>query len=395
LFKRFSDQKIALFIEEKFPELEDRLNSAVEVETPSFQHDKDALIDKLIDDAEEKARMVQISTVVDRSREKILSYIALGLLALSVLFVISFKDELGLIASRMMFLFSSNAHIPPQISISPGNVQIEAGESQEIQVTLRTQSSSDVILHFKLGNDVWKKETMPQGIDQVEYLYQFVSLQAPVTYYVEFKEMISPEYSISLYEFPKVTQIDLEYSYPSYTGMPKKREENTGNIRGLRGAEVTLTVKATGMVEKAELVLDETRYIALAPQGGGVYSGKITIEEQGTYYVNLTDAEKKNNKFPDEYLISPVEDELPLITITDPKRDMRVNPLEEVLISALAEDDFGVKSLRLKYTVNGEEEKTVDLAGRTAKNVPDVSGSNVMYLEDYSLVPGDWTRVHW
>jgi hypothetical protein len=389
LSKRFSDQKIAMFIEEKFPELEDRLNSAVEIETPSFSHEKDSLLDMLIDDAQDKARVVQISTVIDRSREKILSYIALSLLALSILLVFSFRDELGLIASRMMFLFSPNAHIPPEISISPGNIQVEAGESQEILVTLRKQSSDEVILHYRMGSDVWKKETMPRGIDQVEYLYQFVSIQKPVTYYIEFKELVSPEYSISLYEFPKVTRIDLEYTYPSYTGMPKKSEENTGNIRGLKGSDVTLTVRTTGTVEKAELVLDETKYLPLAPQGGGIFSGTIKIKEQGTYYVNLTDSEKKNNKFPDEYLISPVEDELPLITIIDPKRDMRVNSLEEVLISAQAEDDFGVKKLLLKYTVNGDKEQTIDLAKGIAKNEPDVSGSHVMYLEDYSLAPGD------
>ena len=89
LFKRFSDRKIALFVEEKFPELEDRLNSAVEIETPASRRDKDALIDMLLDDASEKARMVQISTVVDRKKEQILTYVAFSLFVLASLLTMS------------------------------------------------------------------------------------------------------------------------------------------------------------------------------------------------------------------------------------------------------------------------------------------------------------------
>ena len=150
-----------------------------------------------------------------------------------------------------------------------------------------------------------------------------------------------------------------------------------------------MTVTATEAAEISELVLDDDRRIPLSPQGGGVFSGKLTIEDYATYYVLLTDSEKKNNKFPDEYLITPVEDELPLITITDPKRDVRVNPVEEVIIAAKAEDDFGLNSVELVYSINGGEERSIDLTGGAARGQPEVTGSYVMFLEDYSLEPGD------
>ena len=224
MFKRFSDRKIAMFIEEKFPELEDRLNSAVEVDSPASMQDKDALIDMLIEDASSKARMIEISTVIDRKKQQILSWVAYSLFVLAVLFVMSYRSQLDTLASRMVFLLDSTEY-QPDISITPGDVQIEKGESQEIMVTLKRQSSNEVILHYKAGSDIWRKESMMQGLDQQEFMYQFSSIQEPITYYIEFRESVSPEYDISIYEFPRVSRIDLEYAYPSYTGMPDKREE--------------------------------------------------------------------------------------------------------------------------------------------------------------------------
>ncbi|MFC1490338.1 hypothetical protein ACFL6K_03920 [Candidatus Latescibacterota bacterium] len=388
LFKRFDDQKIAMFIEEKFPELEDRLNSAVEVETLIFKDEKDALINLLLKDAAQKARVVSISTVVDRKKEQILTYAAFGIFVLSLLFVLSFWNELMSITSRMGFLFTSNDY-PAQITVSPGDVQIEKGETQEIFVTLRNKSSNDVILHYKAGSDIWREENMERGINQLDYMFQFESVQEQIFYYVEFNKKVSSNYSISIYEYPKADRIDLAYSYPSYTGLPDRTELNSGNIRGLKGSEVTLTVTTTGAVETGVIVLNDTTRINLSHQGDGVFSGMLTIEEYGSYSVNLTDSENKNNKFPEEYLITPVEDEWPLITITAPKRDIRVNPIEEVIITSMVEDDFGVNSLKLKYSINGMDEESIDLAEGISKGLPEVSGSYVMYLEDFSLEPGD------
>jgi len=390
LCQRLSNQKIALFVEEKIPELEDRINSAVEIGGLSPQRAKNILIDKLIDDATRKVWSIQISTVVDRKKERILSYTAYGLLLLFLLFIYTFRDDIITVTSKMELTPMPAVEIQQEIIlITPGNIQIEKGESQEIMAELKKTSYDDILLHFKIGDDIWRKEIMEKGLDKPLYMYQFLSIQEPINYYVELNEIRSPEFTVSIYEFPKVAQIDLKYSYPSYTGLPDRTEENTGNIRGLKGSEVTLTIKTTGTAVTGELIVNDSRRIPLRPLNNGIFSGNLTLQDYGIYYVKLTDKEDENNKFPEEYQITPVDDELPIITITEPQRDVRVNAVEEVLLAASVTDDFGVSRVQIKYSINGNEDQSVDLIDDDSRGVTDVSGAHIFYLEDFTLEPGD------
>ena len=121
----------------------------------------------------------------------------------------------------------------------------------------------------------------------------------------------------------------------------------------------------------------------------GIFQGKMRLSEPGVYHINLTDDEGKNNKFPIQYQITPVDDTRPMITINEPQRDVRVNAVEEVFIDVSVTDDFGVKSTKIRYSVNGEDEKSISLfkAGRSRKK--EINGNHLFYLEDYSLEPGD------
>ncbi|MFQ5571216.1 MAG: DUF4175 family protein [Rhodothermales bacterium] len=387
--RRLSDRQIALFVEEKIPELEDRLNSAVEVnDEDALRKEHSALIDQLIDDAARQTRAIPMTTVVDRKRERLLTYTAAGFLGAFLLFGYTTLDKIQFTASGVDLSALTEA-ARPFMTVSPGSVEIEKGASQEIIVTLRDDTDDDVVLVYKEGDGEWKKEAMQRGLDDPTFLQEFFDIQEPIQYYVEFGETRSEPYLLSLYEFPEVGRIDLAYTYPDYTGLAPRTEEDTGDIRGLKGSTVAITLRTTGTVETAELVLNDERTLLLEPLGEGRFRGRLTLDEPGYYVAHLTDAAGKNNKFPDEYRIEPVEDEKPYITITDPQRDVRANAIEEVLVAASVQDDYGVKDLRLTFSVNGDDEQTLRLMDQATERPLETAGEHLFYLEDYSLVPGD------
>ena len=387
-FRRISDRQVALFIEEHVPELEDRLNSAVEAGGQAeLQKEHGALLDGLMRDAALRTRSIPMATVIDRKRERLLTAGAVASLALFLLFAYAERD-------RFLPLFSGAdlaalMEKKPLLTVAPGNVEIEKGTSQEIIATLREDDDRDVTLHYKEGGGDWQKVTMQKGLGDPVFLHELQSIQEPVRYFVEYDgERTSPA-TISLYEFPDVEGIDLTYTYPAYVGRPPYTEEDTGDIRGLEGSTVALDVQATGDIERAELVVNGTRTIPLEPAGDGRFRGWIGLEDLGTYSVRLVDREGKENKFPRAYQIVPVEDERPFITLTDPQRDVRVNAIQEVLIAVTVEDDYGVEAARLKYSVNGAEEETLVLAEPTSVTEIDVLGEHLFFLEDFDLEPGD------
>ena len=54
-------------------------------------------------------------------------------------------------------------------------------------------------------------------------------------------------------------------------------------------------------------------------------------------------------------------DQPPAVSFVKPGRDTSASPIEEVFLEAKAEDDYGVKSMELVYSINGGAEKTVKL----------------------------------
>lgn len=391
--RKISDRQIALYVEERIPDLEDRLNSAVEVdgsqpgnrsETAVWRAERSALIDRLIDDASERTRSIPLTMVVDRTKERMFSAAGvLGFILFGVLLATSLNDLKTTFGGADLASLVPAAQ--PLMTVDPGNAEIEQGASQEIVVTLREETDRDVVLQFRQGDGPWQKEAMQAAIGEPAFLYEIMDVQEPVQYFVEHDQDRSDTFTISLYRFPAVVQIDQTYTYPEYTTLKPRREENVGDVHGLRGSTVRLEIQTTGTVQNAELLVDGERSVRLAAAGDGRFAGHIRLEEAGFYTVLLQDAEGKQNRFPEEYRIVPVEDEKPYLTVTDPQRDVRANSVEEVLVAARAVDDIGLKAMRLRFAVNGDAEQVVELPSEGSE----AEGEHLFFLEDYELSPGD------
>lgn len=388
--RKYDDRQIALFIEEKIPGLEDRINSAVEVCSEPAGKNKDSIIDRLIQDAMTKTRLIDSSSVVDRGKERILSYISNAVLILFIIFLITFFKDISNLMGHLSVSFNPVSELNKEyMTIEPGNIQIEKGESQEILVTLNQETEDDVILHFAEGDDVRRKLNMEKSLKKPVFIHRFSDINEPITYYVECSNNKSDEYKISIYEFPKVTKIDLEYIYPDYTGIPPRIEENTGDIRGLKGSQVNITIQTSGTAGSANLVIDSTNSTALKKISENKFVTSLALNDSGYYHIDLEDSEKKHNKYPEEYQITPVNDEKPIIFVTEPQRDVRANLVEEVLVAVTVTDDYGIDDVNLKYSVNGEDEKVVQILDKEQKGEKDVSSSHLFYLEEFNLQPGD------
>src|SRR5215831_14323646 len=76
------------------------------------------------------------------------------------------------------------------------------------------------------------------------------------------------------------------------------------------------------------------------------------------------------------------------LSCSKPGRDTSASPIEEVFLEAKADDDYGVKSMDLVYSINGGPEKVVKLFDGNTR-MPSVSAGHTLYLEEMSVKPGD------
>ncbi|MEX0600748.1 MAG: hypothetical protein WD205_08915, partial [Rhodothermales bacterium] len=387
--RRIPDERIALLIEERVPELQDRLNSAVEIDDPaSARRAHGILVDRLIDDAAERARSVPLTTVVDRHRERMLAGASAIALAFFLILGYSAIDDVRLTIGSGSLSELMPVSLP-FMTIDPGDVEIERGGSQDVVVSLREETDRDVVINYRNADGEWQREVMRPAIGQPDYLHEFVSVQQPLEYFVQHDEQRSDVFTVSLYTFPSVSSIDVTYAYPQYTGMAPETEEGTGDIFGLRGSDVSIDVSTTGNAVEGELVRDDGVRIPLERTDAGRFRALMKLDFEGLYHIRLVDDQGKENKFPDEYQVIPIDDQRPRITITDPQRDVRANAIEEVLMAVRVEDDFGIEDVRLRFAVNAGEEQTVVLNDARNERAREVEGEHLFFLEDYALEPGD------
>ena len=175
--------------------------------------------------------------------------------------------------------------------------------------------------------------------------------------------MRSPTFTMQLVDLPAVKQLDLEYRFPAYTGLPPQKVDTAGDVAAIQGTEVVVHVVPTMKTPGGRIVLNETGGSPLTLQPDGSLTGAFTIEKQGFYRIELVGPKGEPVSASPQYTIDVVDDQAPSVSFTKPGRDSSATPVEELFVEAKADDDFGVKDLRLHYSVNGGPEKTVTLFG--------------------------------
>jgi DNA-directed RNA polymerase subunit F len=197
---------------------------------------------------------------------------------------------------------------------------------------------------------------------------------------------------LSVVDLPTVKQLDLEYVFPTYTGLPPRKVDDGGDVAAIRGTEVRLHITPTMAAPAGRILLNDGAASPLTTQSDGSLTGSFRIDKQGFYRIELTGPHAEKVDASPQYTIDVIDDQAPAVHFSKPGRDTQATPVEELFLEARADDDYGVKSLQLFYTVNGGTQKSVNLFG--GKPLTEVSAGHTIYLEELGLKPGDFVSYY-
>jgi hypothetical protein len=201
----------------------------------------------------------------------------------------------------------------------------------------------------------------------------------------------------------RVSSIDVRYEYPSGVGLPPYEEKDGGDIFAPVGTKVHLTINTDKPVANGRLALDDGQTVALTsaapdPRSGDagqrhdqVLSADLVLARDGSYRIALTDIDGLRSDGDTEYFIRMLNDRPPDVRILRPAGDKQVSPLEEVLIEARADDDYGVRSLELVIKANTGRERVIPIGAGSGSVV---AGDHTVFLEDLNVKPGDVVTYH-
>src|ERR1041385_7875678 len=392
LFKRISDARLARLIEEHSPGTEDRLVTAVEYSNGNAERVSTAIVNRLYQDANNLSAMLDIGNVIRRSRLLIYGGAALAswLLFVGVLKFGPKEISQGVaqLVTPTTLAATTNAM---SIKVRPGTARVPKGSDQDVIATLVNFDSQQVTVFSRpLGSKLdFQGQPMEPAKAKTDFRFSIFNIQDSVEYFVESNNVRSDVFKLNVVDLPFVKQLDLTLSFPAFTNLPAKTVEDGGDIAALKGTVATITAKLSGKVRAARLVFADGKKTDMQLQGSE-FVGQLTVSGDTSYYIELVSVDGEAYRGSNEYDVSVLNDQPPVISFDKPGRDRKATNLEEVFTQARAEDDYGVVSMDLHFSVNGGAEKTVNLQQLTRESARSLTGAYTFFLEEYNLKPGDF-----
>ena len=394
------DLRLAHYVEDHIPDLEQRLLTSLEFTEEDLIKGKAGVSQQFIQqlwvDAQQhvKAQQREVETVTP-ARSSWMSFAFASVVLVSVVSVFVTSDSLFDSISRLAWPFSIDEPlivelVPPEIEISvePGDLEMQRGESLTIVARVTNAAPDSLVLRLQDDNVNWRDFSMRQdgsGSDSASYSYFVPSLEEDTTYYVTFEErgeQSSPQYRIDLFDLPQIEQIDVAFDYPDYTGIEDISEEDSGDILVPEGTVIDLKVifnknVARATIEFEESIPNEEDIDAMTPYedtslmvDGNIGTTQFAVNQDGIYRISAIDSAGLESPPPLDYFIRSIKDNPPELALIRPGKDEDVMPLEEVVLEIDASDDYGLSRFDLNYSVVGAEESQVNfLREPNLKNV--------------------------
>ena len=400
LLRHVSDEQVALYLEEHEPSLQAAVLSAVE---ETRKGDRAAgldyspkLVGKLVESAAEKIRDVDMGRAVEHQRIQGSSgWLAAGVVLALLLFLFGPTYLRHGVMALLTPMGSAEAASPYRIAVFPGDATIARGSDQAITATLDGFGTDQVTL-FVRSNESVPFERLPLIPLEDPGLFEVLlfDVQESTDYFVEAVGVESETFTLEVVDLPYVERLEHEYVFPSYTGLEPRLVEEGGDIAVLSGTEVRLRAFPTLSTSGGQMVLDEENETDLVVEPDGSLTGRFVVEKDGFYRIDLESSEGEMVTASPQFTIDVLTDQPPSVMFLNPGRDTTASAIEELFIEARADDDFGLRSLDLVYSVNGGSEETVRLYSGGENALTEVAAGHTFFLEDLPLEPGDFVSYY-
>ncbi len=387
LGQRQSDVRIARFIEERVPALDDRLATAVDVVQSATPRPTSVLAAPLVADAARRAADVDVNAVVSRAQVR-RSRVQAGAaaLVLLVLAILAREPARQSADAASLVLFPERL----RVEVQPGDARVKAGTVLSIQARISgNRAPVAARLEVSSGGE-WRSTDMSAAAGR--FHASLPPAVADFTYRVAVGNVTSPTHQVTVAYPPRVTRIDVDYAYPPDLALAPRTETDGGDIYAPAGTEVRLHVYADRPAAKGAVSLSNGATIVLAPAAASEMTAALKVTADGSYRVALEDRDGISDEAQTEYFIRVLDDRPPDVHIVKPASDRAVTQLEEVDIEAQADDDYGLDRVELVYAVRGQQEKVVPFA--VARRATTATVRHTLPLEELGVKPGDFVSYY-
>lgn len=278
------------------------------------------------------------------------------------------------------------------VEVTPGDTALEKGSS--LLTMVRFTETVPATVEIVTGNtpETEKRQLLTRSLQDPVFGGSVLDVQQDFRYRIEYDGQRTREFSVKVFEYPRLDRSDITLTYPTWTKFPEKRTEDTRRASAVEGSTLRLDLQlnkpmASAVLKprdpKAEAVtlqVDSTKAVAT------LTGFPMTVSQ--TYELILTDADQRANRTPDVFTFEVLPNQPPTIKLASPKGDQRPSALEELNFTGTVSDDFGVLAWGMSISKGGGEPVIIEL-GKDAPAVTPQNFAHLLRLEESGAQPDD------
>jgi hypothetical protein len=341
-------------LEREYPELRHLLSAAAEQEPgeSGFGFLQLRVVDEVL-------AHPQRLTWKSRLEQKLAAAQARGLASLAA----------ALAALLVLAYGSSRAHpvlgsfLAGGVTVTPGDTQVERGSSLVISARFGGEPPAEATLVLVSSSGKTQRMPLERHLADPVFGASLSEVAEDGHYHIEFSGGKTPDYKISVFDYPSLVRADASLAFPAYTGLTNKTIPDTRRISAVEGTLLTYNMQLNKPVKRARLVsADKSLDLVLQSNAVAVLAA-YALTNSARFTLALEDAEGRSNKFPADFVFQALTNRRPEVKLVFPRGDQRVSRLEEIQLQAEAAGDFGLVKYGVGYGLAGQDPRLIEMGG--------------------------------
>ena len=429
--RKFSHTKVAAYLEKSYPNIENRILSAVQLKL-TLENNRlgyaQEFVEQLIQQTHTDIAKIERKKIFQSEFRKIKRSAVIAVIAVGILALTNFLLPTALKGFSQTYQALPKTPLEGftvQIEeVRPGNIKIKRGEDVTISTKVSGHLDAPVYVYYRLVHideakadqnsdteqnvettanqlphlvekEKWRSILMKREATEISYSAKVENIDRSLQYYVSTKDKSSERFQIAVSHEPIVKTFQLQLNFPTYTQLPSQTlETNTGDAEVLYGTEIVLIGESNKPLSEAHLIFEDSDLIKLKVNAETGIEGSFIAERAGTYHIQIQDSEGLVNMDPLVYTLNVYKDSPPHVEIVEPGKDLVLDNAMLVKLKVEATDDYGIQALQLVHRLQKEnsDDRIITLKQIPPRTSPPHTSQFIAYTWDINpigLFPGD------
>jgi len=282
-----------------------------------------------------------------------------------------------------------------EVTVTPGDVELERGAGLVVLAKFGREVPSEAALVLTPKNAPAKRIALVKNLDDPVFGGGVPEVTGDLSYRVEYAGRASREFTVKVFEHPRLDRADARVRFPEFAKLPDKMIADTRRVSAVQGATLDVAFQLNKPVQSAQLVAKDGSVVPLCVDAAKavVELKDFPVSKSAMWELKLKDADGRANKLAATFSLDALPNRRPELKIVTPKGDQRVSPIEEVAFRVDAWDDFGLRAAGISYSIGGGETKEIALA-RDSKPDEKLHLEHVLKLEEIGVKVDELVSWH-